>query len=292
MLSLKYIFKISLLTVTSLASSTLIDDLPAQAATFSSSTSIFELNNFSVLPQNPSADSNRRSIAVSGEGVAQANADGTLIFDNTPGSVVLNTDFMSDAFGDGSAFFALGESSSSTISNFFVDANQVFSFDFEVSLNILNQVDSTSDGSISTFSGVNFFLFNNTNDILGAFRAISNVDTNLTEGVDNDIILPQSSPNVTFSRTQNPVFGSNQESAQLFLEGSFQQLFPVATQVRLEVETLNRSCVQSPQTNDPCTRVPEPDNAITLLLGFLGLGLVSKLTHLKKNHLTTLSQPK
>ena len=172
-------------------------------------------------------------------------------------------------------FFGLGEASSLAVGNFSIAANQILSFDFETSLALFHELDNPLDHSISSFSGVDFFLFdNNTNDILGNFSAISNLDTNLTEDINNDFIQVDGT-NVVISGDRFEDFEGNIESADVLVNGSFERLFNTATDVRLEVTAFSRSCLQSPLTSDPCTRVPEPNNTATLLLGFLGLGLIS-----------------
>ena len=285
MFSLKSSLKISLLTATSIVSSNLVFDLPTKAATFASSSSssgaILNIDNFNIAPQNPSSDTFSQAVAVSGSDNAKATADATAYvrFEANSDSAFLNTAITSKASGSGNNYFGFGESSSFAVGDFFIDASQTLSFDFQVSLDASNKLDSLNGSSISTFSGVNFFVLDNSTDnVVGAFRAISNIDTNLAEGAGNDASFSQTSSNVILSDiTSNASFGGNQEFAELSLQGSFTHTFNSATQVRLEVETLNRSCVQAPQTDDPCTRVPEPDNAIALILSFLGVGLLSRL---------------
>lgn len=280
MLLLKKISQISLLTTTSIASSFFIANLPAFAATFSFSETILELDNFSVSPQNPFADSSTKAVAFSGEegDIAQGNAEGSLVFEADSNLAAINADFYSDAFGEGDNLFSFAESSSLAIGSFSIDPNQILSFDFNLNLYAFNEVDSLLDTSVSTFSGVEFLLFDDlTNNLLGNFTALTNIDTNLAENINNDFVSVDGSQNVFFDGSSVEDFEGNIESAELFLEGSFAQSFDDATQVRLEVATLNRSCVQAPLTDDPCTKVPEPNNTLVLLFGFLGLGLFSRL---------------
>lgn len=279
MLFIKCFSRLSLLTATSIISSIFLTNLSAKAATFSSSEASLLLNNFSITAQNPAVDSNSTSIAITNNSLSQAQADAeaNIAFIANSEDDFLRTDLYSESSGDGNSFFGFGEASSLAIGNFFIGANQTFSFDFTTSLALLNEVNSPLDESISSFSGVDFFLFDhNTNDILSNFLAISNIDTNLTENIDNDFILVDSS-DIFFQGEKFEDFGRNIESADLSLSGSFERLFNTATEVRLEVSAFSRSCVQAPLTNDPCTRIPEPNTTTTLLFGFLGLGLVSLL---------------
>lgn len=271
--------QISLFATTAMFSSIFIANSPVLAATFSFSEAILDINNFSISPQNPFTDSNTKAVAFSGdtEAISNANAEGSLISDADSDLAAINTNFYSSAFGEGNNFFGFGESSSLVIGSLTIDPNQILSFDFELSLDTFNQVDTLLDGSIATLSEVNFLLFdNNTNSLLGDFTATTNINTNLVEDINNDFISVEASRNVAFNGDIFEDFEGNIESAELSLTGSFAQFFNSAIQVRLEVATLTRSCVQAPLTNDPCTKVPEPDNTMTLFLGFLGLGLISR----------------
>lgn len=277
MLFIKYFSRLSLLTATSIISSIFLTNLSAKAATFSFSEASLLLNNFSITARNPVVDSNSTSIAITNNSLSQAQADAeaNIAFIADSEDDFLMTYLYSETSGDGNSFFGFGEASSLAIGNFSIGANQTFSFDFTTNLALFNEVDSLLNESISSFSGVDFFLLDhNTNDILGNFSAISNLDTNLVEDINNDFIQVNGT-NVVISGDKFEDFEGNIESADLMVNGSFERLFNTATDVRLEVTAFSLSCVQAPLTSDPCTRVPEPNNTVALLFGFLGLGLVS-----------------
>lgn len=277
MLFTKCFSRLSLLTTTSIISSIFFTNLSAKAATFSFSEASLLLNNFSINAQNPAANSNSRTIAISNHnpGGTETDAEANIAFVANSENDFLRTDLYSETSGDGNSFFGFGEASSSAIGNFAIAANQTFSFDFTTSLALFNEVDNSLEHSISSFGGVDFFLFDhNTNDILGNFSAISNLDTNPAEDINNDFIQVNGT-NVVISGDKFEDFEGNIESADVLVNGSFERLFNTATNVRLEVTAFSLSCVQAPLTSDPCTRVPEPNNTATLLLGFLGLGLIS-----------------
>lgn len=274
----KYSFQLSLLTTASIISSVFIANLPAKAATFSSSEAFVFLSNFSTPAQNPSVKSKTKTISVSrnNPNIAIAEAEGSTIFITDSDDDFLSVDLYTEAYGEGNSFFALGESSSFAVGNFSINANQTFSFDF--SLALFNQANSPLDSSSkSSLSGVQFFLFDDrTNYILGDFSANNNLSINLVEYIDNDFILLDSD-DVFRDTYQSEDFEEDIESVDLFLNGSFERFFDMDTQIRLEVATFSQSCVQVPLTNYPCHKVPEPHNTVTLLFGFLGLGLVSRL---------------
>ncbi|MGK7938372.1 MAG: hypothetical protein AB4206_21615 [Xenococcaceae cyanobacterium] len=286
MLFSKSFSRVFLVTTTSVISTLFVANLPAKAATFSVSETVFTLDNFSTSPQNPSVESIANTVAVSRDeiDIAEANAEGTVTFEADSDFAFLNADFSSDAFGGGSNFFSFGESSSFAVGTFALDAEQILSFDFALSLVNFNDIDSLLDGGVSTLSGVYFSLFDNiTDDVLGDFIAVSNVETNLAEGRNNDFTFVDGSSNVEFEGFSDENFEGNSEFSALFLTGSYLQFFDSPTEVRLEVGTLNRSCVQASPTTDPCPRVPEPSNTLALLFGFLGLGLVSRLVKSESN---------
>lgn len=285
MCSSSYYLKAVLIT-TSIFDCTFVR-LPAEAATFTYSEASLRIEEFSILPQNPNADSARNAVAFTGnnDSVANSNADGTLEFVIEGDNSFLNLDFASDASGNGSNYFSIGQNDAFASSTFFVDRHEVLSFDFAVSLALENIIDNELNGSINTFSGVSFALFDDTNNIfIGDLRAIGNLDTNLADGINNDPIFAESNLNFTIDTFENEqIFESDSEFASIDLTGSIQQSFTVPTQVSLQASLFNLSCTQAPQTSDPCikTAVPESNNAVGLLLSILGISLFYKKQKIK-----------
>ena len=270
--------------------------LPAEAATFADSEASLRIEEFSILPQDSNADSARNALAFTGnnDSVANSNADGILEFVVDRDNTFLNLDFASDASGNGSNYFSIGQNDAFASSTFFVDRNEVLIFDFTVSLTLENIIDDELNGSINTFSGVSFALFDDTNNIfIGDFRAIGNLDTNLADGINNDTIFAESNLNFTIDTfNDEQIFegdlaeasqDSDREFTSIDLTGSIQQSFTVPTQVSLQASLFNLSCTQAPQTSDPCTKtaVPESNNAVGLLLSFLGISLFHKKQKIK-----------
>lgn len=270
------IFKFGLIAVAS-CFGCVVESLPSNAATFSNSEASLLINNFNVLPQNSNADSNREAIAFTGNklSLADASGDGTLAFTNNQDNAFLQSDFNSSALGDGSNYYSLGTSDSLINSIFLVDANDTLSFDFAIYLALENEVDREFDGSVTTYTEISFSLFDDsTNSFLGELAAVGNIDTNLANNINNDLIFATSNldPIVDFL-SEEKSFDANREFANLEIVGNIQQTFNIATQVRLEANTFNISCTQSIQSSDPCvkTTVPEPNNVLTLIIGFLGI---------------------
>lgn len=230
--------------------------------------------------QNPDADSNRVAIAFTGnnDSVADSNADGTLEFITEPNNAVLSLDFASDASGNGTNYFSVGENNAFASNTFLVDSNEL-SFDFAISLALETISDRQLNSSINTFSEVSFALFDNTNDLfIGDFLTVGNLDTNLTDGINNNLIFAESNLDFTidsFNREQ--LFEGNREFATIDITGSIQQI-AVPPQVSLQASLSNISCIQAPQTSDPCqkTVVPEADNTVGLILSILGISLFYK----------------
>ena len=277
----KRIPKLSFLTATSIASSFFLTNLPVKAAILSFSETILVIDDFNITPQNTSVESNSKTVVFSKNesNFFKAEAEVDTIFQASPNAALLNTNLFSEAVGEGIRFSGsgLGESSSSAVGNLAIDAGHTLSFNFLTYLYIFNQVDRPLDGSASGLGSVSFLVRDEyKNSVLGELTTIVGVNTNLAEDTGEDLILIDSK-NVSFEDNKNEYFGDDLEFAELFLRGSFEQSFEEATQVRLEVAAFSRSCVQAPLTKDPCATVPEPDNNVTLLLGFLGLGLISNL---------------
>ena len=276
---MKSTWKLALLTTTSLISSTILGELPTQAATFAQSETLIRLSDFNLTPQNPDANSQRNAIAFSGSktSTVAANADGTLaLITNQSNETLIDLDFDSDVSGDGNNYFGVGRTFAFTSSNFLIPEAATFSFGFEVNLFLDNIVDTIDDGSVANFSRVTFSLLDEQDDrFLGGLIAVGNLTTNLPS-VDQDFLVANATPNVGFNGFRTPNFGSNQESGAISLTGQFSQTFTTATQVRLEVSTLNLSCSQAPKTDTPCTKVPEPHSIFALIVAVMGLGLVSR----------------
>lgn len=285
----------AVLSITSIFGCTFVP-IPAEAASLAYSKTSLRIEEFSILPQNPNADSARNAFAFTDDddSVADSNAEGTLEFLSDRDHTFLNLDFTSDASGNGTNYYSIGQNDAFASSTFSVNSNEVLSFDFAVSLALENIIDDELNGSINTFSGVSFTLFDETNDVfLGDFRAIGNLDTNLANGINNDTIFAESNLNFVIDTFDDErVFKSNlglaepsqnREFASIDLTGSIQQSFTFPTQVSLQASLFNLSCTQAPQTSDPCTKtaVAESNNVIGLLLSFLGISLFYKKQKIK-----------
>ncbi|AFZ36092.1 hypothetical protein Sta7437_2561 [Stanieria cyanosphaera PCC 7437] len=289
--SIKISSKTCLLTIISLGS-TFVGTLSVQAATFSSAQNSLFLNNFNISPFNPTAQSERNAVAISGDATAivNSNADGiqNFVIDNqniNSPVAFLNTNFQTNATGEGLKYFGQATTFSEATGNFFIAANQVLSFDFQLSLNINNAVDSWLDGSVATFSGISFSLFDSANEgFLGGVRVLGNLTTNLAQDFNNDFLDPRATSNISITNFFiDNSFGNNQEFGQIIVAGRYQNFFANPTQVKLVATTSNQSCIQAPKTINPCQKVPESDNTVALIVGFLGLGFSSQL--MKKNRI-------
>ncbi len=285
MLANRRFFPTLLFYVTSCIGGTIIISSTAEAASFTNSKLSANFNNFQIAPIDPSADSQRNAVAISGTGVATANGDGTLDFVIDGANTFLNKDFQTTASGNNGSYFGIGNTSSNAIGNFLVDANQSFGFNFQTALDLISRVDTPDDGSTETFGDISFRLLDeDTQNTVSAFRLASNINTNLLDGIENDFLNPQATSNLRFTQVDNlSSFNSNNEFARSNITGSFQQVFDRPTRLRLVVDTQSRSCVQSPQNNTPCfNKVPEPNNIGALLFGLLSLGWFSKRANKNK----------
>ena len=240
----------------------------ANAATFSFSQVSLELDNFNQSPQDISADTDVSSIAISDDGLVTADVNFDSIFFADSSQVFINSESESSASGEGDRFFGQAQFFSELVGIFDVSASQDLEFDFEVSLNLENSVESPQSGSISTSGSASFFLIDNfSQEFLGIFDVFGALNTNLTNDPGDISPLFQISDNilVTDVFSQNS-FGDLQESAQASLEGSFQQGFDDDTQLALIAFTTSESCVQAPQADDACVQIPEPSNILALMV--------------------------
>lgn len=278
----RFLLQFFCLTGFTLSSFFAIGATPALAATLSNSTAFLRLEKFSILPLNPSADSNREAIAFTGnsESIAEADADGTLTVSLEATERVIESDFASSVTGSGRDYFSVGVAESFASSSFLVPANEILSFDFTASLSLENTTDSILDGSVNSFGNLSFFLFDDINNLsLGSFEAIANLDSNLAADIDNDFVFAESNLDVELtSFAKEEMFSGDRELASVNIVGNIQHTFTEATQARLQVKTFNVSCIQAPKTNDPCfQQVPEFNSIKALLMTFGGCIVLYKV---------------
>ena len=269
-----------LLLATPLFSGAVVFTFPAQAATLSFSNTFLSLRNFNQTPLANDTTEDVAQIARSGSEISQVKPQvrGGVDFVADGSQTFTTINFQNQVIGEGDRYFGLSQVSGQSIGEFFVGANQVFSFNFQADLNLKNLISSSQDSSVKTFSDLSFFLLNETGQKVGNFTILGNLETNLANAQDNDFLRLSKSSNITFTHSPLPLTSEkeNQESVSITLAGSFQQRFEQPTKLKLTASTFNKSCAQAPQAEDACVKVPEP-SSIWALFGFMGVCFLSKL---------------
>ncbi|MGF1479984.1 MAG: hypothetical protein ACFB4I_10900 [Cyanophyceae cyanobacterium] len=267
-----------LLLATPLWSSAAIFAFPAQAATLSLSQTFLGLS-FNQSPLSNETTDNITQIAVSGSEISQVNprVSGGVDFVVDEAQTFTQIRFQNQVAGEGDRYFGLSQASGQSVGEFFIEADQVFSFDFLANLTLSNTVSDSLTDSVTTISNLSFSLVDTFAQNIGNFQLLGNLETNLLNE-DDDFLDVDRNGNIVFTNSPTPLITeqANQESVSITFSGTFQQRFEQPTQLRLTASTMNKTCAQAPQAEDACVKVPE-QSSIWALLGFVGVGLLSGL---------------
>jgi len=236
---------------------------PLQAATFASVESTFDLTNFSHIPlfTNTETDSNTFTNAIRGEVNASAKAEA--LFLNEP--VQANNSILAQANGSGNEYFGIANSQASVLGNFFVEAGQLFSFDFSGFLNLQATIDRPFAETANAIGSVNLAIVDETDLeahtlLLDNFGLSSSIHTSNHQ----DFLELQFSDGFLLdteqTRTQTR-FGDLSESVEASVVGSFQRYFDQDT----------RFALLEIKQGEASVAVPEPGSLIALAV--IGGGL-------------------
>ncbi|MEL6165496.1 MAG: PEP-CTERM sorting domain-containing protein [Cyanobacteria bacterium J06628_3] len=237
---------------------------PSEAATFASSTSEFEFNNFSQAPSTVETftDTNALPQVFGEDGIAKTQVNADAIFVQVPPRFGANFN-LSKASGDGQNYSALAESESRIIGNFEVQANTIFSFDFLTDFNLATSIDDLPSENARASGDISFFLLDTENNtVLDSFNLAGSL---VTKG-DSDFVELQASDNLTLDEPFiNTNFGGLQESLEVSLSGSYKRSFANLTNLALIESKRNIALAKS----------PEPSTGLALLLSssFIGVAL-------------------
>ena len=238
---------------------------PSKAATFASSFSEFEFNNFSQAPSTVEtfSDTNALPQVFGEDGIAEAKAEADAIFVQVPPIFGGNVNF-SKASGDGQAYSAFANSESRVVGNFEIEADTIFSFDFLTDFNLATSIDNFPSENARASGDISFFLLDIENDtILDSFNLAGNL---ATQG-DNDFIDLQASDNVSLNEPFiDSNFGGLEESLEVFVSGSFERTF--ANQTNLALIEVKQNTVLA--------KAPEPSTGVALLLSSSVIGFMVK----------------
>lgn len=251
------------LFVTPLVASSMIAISPSWGATFASSEARVNIDGFSHVPLgiNTLTDTQTEAITTNGEVVAEANASANFIASLFQ-TEAENLSF-SQANGEGKSYFGLAQSQAGIIGyNFFVEAGETFSFDFQAFLDIETSIDISQSESASANGEIFFQLYDSSNITnWQPLESLTIYGSLITPGK-GDLLSSKKSQNFTYNPSETAFqtsFGGKQESAEASVTGSFSRLFNNSTYLTL-VE------IKTNQANVNAIPVPESSNMLALLL--------------------------
>lgn len=245
------------------AIATLLAAIPARAATFASSEAQFQINNFSINPEEVFNDSLNFAKAVNfnGQGEATANANSNAEFSTTAdsSSEKPQASNISESIttGQGLNYAAIAESFAINSGfNFLVPKGGTFSFDFNAFLKLATSIDNPGAENATADGTIELAIYNESDDIL--------LDSIL---VKSQIATPEGGDSLTFTNSGNlsltnvsltNSFGGNEEFAQANLIGRYSRTFAEETSLSL-VEFKSNSVTVT-------AKVPENSNGFILII--------------------------
>ncbi|NEQ16083.1 MAG: hypothetical protein F6K44_20645 [Moorea sp. SIO3E2] len=199
-------------------------------------------------------------ISTGGEVIVEANAESNFNPDSPDPLQRARNKSLSTAEGEGSNYRGIAESFAGLIGyNFFVDAGETFSFDFNGFLDLITMIDNPPAESASAEGTVVFELYD-TNDLstpIDFFALSGNLET---LGYD-DFLVSAHSDNVFAYNDFTKLFGGTEEFALADVQGYYERTFETATYLTLVEAKTNKVTVKAPESSN--------------LLGLLFFGLLS-----------------
>ncbi|MEG5034042.1 PEP-CTERM sorting domain-containing protein [Microcoleus sp. AT3-D2] len=253
---------IAFLLATPLVTSLSVGVAPSRAATIAGSAAAVTIDNFSHRPNETGTftNTNTQTIANSGSVISEATADAVFI-SNCQELLAANLS-QSEVIGNGSNYSGLAQSQAAVSGDFFIDAEETFSFTFQTFLALLTSVDNPQSERARANGRISFFVINTvTNILLDSFQFAIGLDS--SSGFYANAFVSNS-----FKPTQINFNFLAQESAAaslLYTSGVYSRTFNSATNLRL-VEVKNNIA----KTEAEAEAVPEPSTVLGTAI-FLGL---------------------
>jgi hypothetical protein len=231
---------------------------PVQAAAFSFSGSRLMLDNVSHLPEVKDSTLITDAIANTRQGSANNDFDGNLDFvvaDQTR----LDGVFETRSQGEGSGYFGRSEITSNAFAQFLATPQQPLSFDFTIASLLRNTVDTVLERATAK-SNITLSLLAPDQTVLQFFTLDARVNTSPFDQTNNEALQISTSGQILGSNRQllpgiNDKMG--EEIGNISFLGRFEQTVSQPTLLTLQVNTRNQSCIQAPNAEDACVKVPE-----------------------------------
>lgn len=259
-------FSVVLLTTAGFVSGLTLST-PAQASTFAASDSIVELFNFSIAPFDTGANTFTNTQTLSFDGVVTAEANAVSLFPASSGEPTAGGNFVSAfATGQGNHYFGVAEGNASLGAGFKVNRNELFSFGFGGSIQLLANVDQPQVETARALGGITLNISTlkpngspgKTLDSFSALALLNNPGRN-----DSEI---QSTGNFSLlSRSIERTPKGNQESILVTFRGAYERVFNRDKTIHLAEGKVGAAAVSSTPK-----RIPEP---LTILGSVFAVGI-------------------
>lgn len=209
----------------------------SSAMTIASSEAEFGLNNFSAQPLAVDVDAFTVSFSNVGDatGTAETDAKADAIFEILTPRAISET--RSSANGQGDRFFGLADSSTEVLGSFAVEADEVFSFDFDGFFNLSTSNESADNESALAAASFSLVLVDETDpnapelvsffDLFAQLDTVGSNDILIAPAVGNGIVLDAFNTTSSFGATNETEF-INTDFA-----GSFAASFDAPTSLTL-----------------------------------------------------------
>ncbi|MBN3924859.1 PEP-CTERM sorting domain-containing protein [Nostoc sp. NMS4] len=260
---IKFAMRFLVLATPAIASS-ILATLPSQAATFASSESRFNINNFSSNPLSVDSLTNTVTETIGTRGKVTAKANAEAQFNPDTKNSASNWSF-SQAEGQGYGYTGTANSFAAIIGyNFAVDKE--FSFDFSGLFKLKTSIDDGLTERANASGELSYQLFDSDS---GALLDSFNIYGNLSTLGNNDAFVVKPSSSITLDLNQNSIdksFGGKKEYASTSFKGKYSRTFDKSTHLTLVEFKKNQVNVYT---------VPEPSTILGSLLSCSVLGAVS-----------------
>ena len=265
---------IAFLLATPLVTSLSVGIAPSSAATIAGSAAEVAIDNFSHTPTytGTSTNTNTQAIANSGAVISQANAEAFFI-SNCHELLAANLS-QSGVIGSGNNYSGLAQSQATVIGDFFIDAEETFSFNFQTFLALLTSVDNPQSERARANGSISFWVINTvTNILLDSFQFASDLDSSggiYLSGFASQSFKPT---NINF----NLMAQGSTATSLLYTSGVYSRTFNSAT---------NLTLVEFKKNIAEAEAVPEPNTVLATAI-FLGLFVMQRKNKKQMSEVTS-----
>lgn len=234
---------------------------PAQAAAFSNVFGELQINFAQPsLPTGTSTITDTFTLTIGGPAIAVSEAIAT--FQSIPGeNAALETTILNEVGGN-QPFFGLADSTAAAAGLFFVDTDEVFAFDFSLTLGLSTSIDDSQKDTAFSLGNVGLALFSNSpgSTEFNFFDGLQLIAEINTPGKEEEPLLLVSNNFEITNQTVKRQLGDLDEFLLFDISGSFEKAFSQPTLVQVQGGQLEGLAIAQ--------SVPAP----SILWGILGMG--------------------